>query len=109
LAPAHWKAELANVVWKATVFFGLDAGRIPDLLTAVEALPVTSVGVEELWRGGIARGVAHKQSAYDTLFVELAAREGIPMASYDAGLRRKFPAAVFTPAVLLRRMTAGGH
>jgi len=40
---------------------------------------------------------------YDTLFVELAVRERVPMASYDQGLRKKFPDVVAAPASLIER------
>ena len=103
LAPSHWKAELANVVWKAAVFHGLDRERCLDVLQLAESLPISSVDVAELWRGAVARAVAARHPAYDTLFVELAVREGAPLASYDAALRRRFPQVVRTPVTLLRR------
>ena len=104
LAPAHWKAELANVVWKAAAFHGIDTERCLDLLHIAESLPITSVDVAELWRGAVARAVSARHPAYDTLFIELAVREGVPMASYDAVLRRRFPSVVRTPTALLRRV-----
>ncbi len=103
LAPAHWKAELANVVWKAAVFHGIAIERCLEILHLAESLPISSVDVAELWRGAVGRAVSARHSAYDTLFVELAVREGMPLASYDAALRRRFPDVVRTPAALLRR------
>ena len=102
LAPAHWKAELTSVVWKAVVFRGLGAERGAEALRNADAAPITSIDVAELWHGALARAVAARQSPYDTLFVELAQREGIPMASYDEPLRKKFPDVVFAPSALLR-------
>jgi predicted nucleic acid-binding protein len=103
LAPAHWKAELANVVWKAAVFHGIAIARCLELLHLAESLPISSVDVAELWRGAVGRAVSARHPVYDTLFVELAVREGMPLASYDAALRRRFPHVVRTPAALLRR------
>lgn len=103
LAPAHWKAEIANVVWKAVVFAGVPVERLSEIFRAVESLPIASVEVSELWRGAVARAIASRQSAYDTLFVELALRERVPMASYDAALQRKFPRVVVPPGKLLGR------
>jgi len=103
LAPTHWKAELANVVWKAAVFHGIGIERCVELLRLAESLPISSVDVAELWRGAVGRAVAVRHPAYDTLFVELAVRERLPLASYDATLRRRFPDVVRTPAALLRR------
>jgi len=103
LAPAHWKAELANVVWKAAVFHGLALERCREVFHLAESLPISSVDVAELWRGAVGRAVTARHPVYDTLFVELAVRERIPLASYDAALRRRFPDVVRTPAALLRR------
>lgn len=105
LAPSHLKAELANVLWKSVSFGGLDAASIGPMLDAAAALPIGMVDIAELWRGAVARAIATRHPAYDTLFVELAVREQVPLASYDATLRKKFPAVVVTPSVLLRRMT----
>lgn len=103
MAPSHWKAELANVVWKSVVFGGVGADRVGAILDAAESLSITSVDVSELWRGAVARAIASRHPAYDTLFVELAVREGAPLASYDRKLRRKFPTVVQSPSLLLRR------
>ena len=104
-APSHWKAELANVVWKAVTLGRLDAERIGPILDAAESLAIQTVEVAELWRGAVARAVATRHPAYDTLFVELALRERAPLASYDATLRRRFPDVVVTPTELLRAKT----
>lgn len=102
LAPSHWKAELANVFWKAVVFGAVPADALGDLFRAAEILGITSVDVSELWRGATSRAVTLRQSAYDVLFVELALREGVPMASYDRALATKAPRVVVPPGRLLR-------
>jgi predicted nucleic acid-binding protein len=104
LAPSHWKAEFANVVWKAVRFGGVDADRVQAVLDAVGTLSIISVDVAELWRGAVARGIAAAHPVYDTLFVELALRERIPLATYDRGLWRKFPTVARSPGALLRRV-----
>ncbi len=103
LAPSHWKAELASVVWKAVVngWTDLDHGR--DVLRAADRSPILSVDVGELWQGALARAVEARHSVYDTLFVELAVREAAVVASYDRSLRRRFPEFVLTPAAVLQR------
>lgn len=102
MAPSHWKAELLNVVWKAASFGGLGAADVTALLDLAEAIPVTSTEVAELWRGALARAIAARHPTYDTLFVELAAREGVQVASYDRALARKFPTLVSAPSALLQ-------
>lgn len=101
LAPSHWKAELANVLWKAVVFGAVSAGALDELFRAAELLPIRSIDVSELWRGATARAVALRQPAHDVLFVELALREGVPMASFDRTLTRKLPRVVRSPSKLL--------
>jgi predicted nucleic acid-binding protein len=100
-APAHWKAEFSNVVWKAVRRDSLAAEKVDRLLTLAEALPIASIEVTALWRGAIARALAAGHPAYDALFVELAARLGTCVASYDRNLRARFPAHVRLPADLL--------
>jgi predicted nucleic acid-binding protein len=103
LAPSHWKAELANVLWKAVRLERLSIDLMDAVISTAGQLPITSVDVSELWRGAIARAVAAEHPVYDTLFVELAVRERTVVASYDSGLQRRFPQTVRTPGRLLRR------
>jgi predicted nucleic acid-binding protein len=103
LAPSHWKAEFANVIWK-----GVLRGRVPielieDLLDAADRLTIESVDIGELWGVALARAVAANHPVYDTLFVALALRERTFVASYDAVLRRRFPTVVRSPGQLMIR------
>jgi len=101
MAPAHWKAELCNVVWKAVRLERLEIEQVDHVLGLAEALPIASVDVGELWRGAIARAIEADHPAYDALFVELAARFATCVASYDRKLRTRFPAHVRSPADVL--------
>lgn len=100
-APSHWKAELANVLWKAVRMRRAAPESIEDVLGLAEALPIASVDVMELWRGAVARAVASDHPAYDALFVELAARLGTCVASYDRQLQARFPSLVKRPMEIL--------
>ena len=102
LAPSHWKAELANVIWKATLLGRLSAEEVDSIISIADRLRITSVDVSDLWRGAVVRAVANSHPVYDTLFVELAVREKTRVASYDRGLQRRFPDLVFPPARILR-------
>jgi predicted nucleic acid-binding protein len=101
-APASWKAEICNVVWKAVTLERLAAVDADEVLVAAAALPIESIDVCELWHGALGRAVARRHPAYDVLFVELADRLGTVVASYDARLRSRFPELVRTPADVLR-------
>jgi len=97
LAPASWEAELANVVWKAVLWGSLAPGDAEAVLSTASLLPITGVPVRQLWLGAVMRSVIHQHPAYDGLFVELAAREGALVASYDQALQRRYPDLVKPP------------
>ncbi|MBN2497241.1 MAG: type II toxin-antitoxin system VapC family toxin [Deltaproteobacteria bacterium] len=101
LAPAHWQAELANVIWKATLQGRLPIDQLDRVMELASRLPVESVEVRSLWRGAVALAVAHAHPVYDTLFVELARRVGARLASYDRVLREKFSELVSEPKEIL--------
>lgn len=101
VAPAHWKAEFSNVLWKAVRLGRFAADQVDTIIDRVSALPIESVDVSELWRGAVMRAIAANHPAYDTLFVELAVRLQTSVASYDRSLQKKFPAVVRSPTALL--------
>jgi predicted nucleic acid-binding protein len=41
-------------------------------------------------------------SAYGTLFVELAEREGLPLATFDKALLERFPSVAHRPAAIVQ-------
>ncbi|HVE87218.1 MAG TPA: type II toxin-antitoxin system VapC family toxin [Myxococcales bacterium] len=100
-APAHWKAELCNVLWKAARLGRITPESIDGILSLAEALPITSVDVAELWRAAVARALGAGHPAYDVLFVELAVRLGTSVASYDRQLQGRFRSHVKRPEDLL--------
>jgi predicted nucleic acid-binding protein len=89
-APAHWKAEFCNVVWKAALLQRLAAEEAATILSRASYLPIESVDVAELWRGALMRAISGGHSAYETLFVELAIRLRTNVASFDTRLQRSF-------------------
>ena len=52
-------------------------------LTAAARLRVRSVSNQSLWHGALVRGVRAGIAVYDALFVELAVREALPLATFD--------------------------
>ena len=102
VAPSHWKAEYANVLWKSVMLGRLDPQGVEELMGLAESIPVTSIEVMEIWRGAVSRSIAARHPVYDTLFVELAARLGTRVTSYDRKLKAKFPTLVMLPAELLQ-------
>jgi predicted nucleic acid-binding protein len=102
-APALWEAELANVLWMATRHKVLTVQEAANRLTLADSLRIHAVPNRMLWQGALVRAHQSGISVYDTLFVELAARKRLPLATFDAALLRAFPDIASRPAVLLAK------
>jgi len=97
LAPALWEAEIANVIWLAVrerVLAETEAGR---RLRRAGQLGVRSIPTRSLWQGALFRSISSGVSAYDTLFVELAVRERVPLVTYDRRLLATYPEIALRP------------
>ncbi len=91
LAPALWEAELANVIWVAVRANVLPAQEAPSRLALAARLGVQSVPIRKLWHGALVRSLQSDVAVYDTLFVELADRERLTLATFDRKLIQAFP------------------
>lgn len=99
-APTVWEAELANVLWMATRHKVLTLDEAARRLTLADGLGVHTVPNRTLWQGALVRAHQTNTTVYDTLFVELAIRERLPLATFDAALLKAFPDVAVRPAVL---------
>ncbi len=97
VAPASWEAELANVLWMATRKHIVDLPEALHRLELAKGLGIRSVAVSSLWSGALARAHAAGIAAYDALFVELADREAVALATFDQPLMRAFPRLAMRP------------
>lgn len=102
-SPALWEAELANVIWMATRHKLLTIHDATGRLILAESLGIHSVSNRSLWQGALVRSHESGIAVYDTLFVELAAREHLPLATFDAALLKAFPSIAARPAELMAR------
>jgi predicted nucleic acid-binding protein len=100
LAPAVWEAELANVIWMAVRSQVLLAEDGRKRLSLAAKLGIQSVPSKTLWHGALERAVQSGVAVYDTLFVELASRENLPLATFDAKVLAAFPDVAVRPRVL---------
>jgi predicted nucleic acid-binding protein len=91
LAPGHWEAELTNVLWMAIHSGVLSADEGPVRLGLARRLGIESVATTTLCQGALLRAVATGVPVYDTLFVELAARNNCPLVTFDKAVLRAFP------------------
>ncbi|HJX62566.1 MAG TPA: type II toxin-antitoxin system VapC family toxin [Polyangia bacterium] len=100
LAPAVWEAELANVIWMAVRADVIRAEEGRKRLSLAAKMGIQSVPSKTLWRGAFERAVQSGVAVYDTLFVELAKRENLPLATFDAKVLAAFPDIAVRPRVL---------
>jgi len=91
LAPAHWEAELANVLWMATRSGVLSQDEAPTRLGLARRLGIESVATATLCQGALLRSLASGVAVYDTLFIELATQAGCPVLTFDKAILRAFP------------------
>lgn len=102
-APAVWEAELANVLWMATRHQVLSLDDAANRLTWADGLGIHAVPNRTLWQGALVRAYQTKIAVYDTLFVELAVREQLPFATFDAALLKAFPNIAVRPGAVTPR------
>jgi len=99
-APALWEAELANVLWMAARHNVLTLDEAANRLTLADGLGIHVVPNRTLWQGALVRAYQTRIAVYDTLFVELAAREKLPLATFDAALLKAFPDIAARPVAV---------
>jgi predicted nucleic acid-binding protein len=102
IAPAVWEAELANVVWMAARTNAITPDQATGKLLLAGRLGVRSVNNRTLWQGALHRALDSGVAVYDTLFVELADREGLPLVTFDAKVLKSFPKIAKRPGQLKR-------
>ena len=91
LAPAVWEAEIANVIWMASRAKVVAAQDATAKLALAGRLGILSINNRTLWHGALARSMSSGVAVYDTLFVELAEREGVAMATFDDKILKAYP------------------
>ena len=97
IAPAHWEAELTNVVWMAIRSGILPPADGPMRLGLAKRLGIESLNTATLCQGALLRSVSSGIAVYDTLFVELAARTGCPLLTFDKAVIKAFPDIAIRP------------
>lgn len=104
VVPGHWFAEIAN-----SLIVGERRGRatVADTARFIERLGELDLVIDEIvpdqyWSRILPLARAHRLTVYDTLYLELAERRGLPLASLDDELntaaRRVGVALVEEPA-----------
>ncbi len=100
-APTLWEAELANAIWMAVRHKVLPLDEAAKRLTLADGLGIHTVPNRALWQAALVRAHDANVAVYDTLFVELAVREQVPLATFDGGLLKAFPRIAVRPCSLI--------
>jgi len=81
--PEFCLLECANVLWKQVRFHNLTQSEAEDLLDALTGLPLTIIQVMELLPRSLEIGLAHQLAVYDSLYIAMAERLGLPLITAD--------------------------
>jgi len=100
-APAIWEAELANALWMAVRHRVLPLDEAIERLALADGLAIHSVPNRTLWQSALVRAHSSNIAVYDTLFVELAGREYVRLATFDRAVLKAFPGIAARPAALI--------
>lgn len=90
LVPNLWHLEAANVLLGAEKRSEIDAGEIERFISQLENLPiyVDPLTSHQSFSRIMALSRIYKLSSYDAAYLELAIREGLPLATLDKDLRK---------------------
>lgn len=89
VVPSLWPLEVANATLVGERRKRLSEARTRRFLTLLAALPITidDETSHRAFRDLLPLARAHKLSAYDAAYLELAIRRGLPLASLDTKLK----------------------
>lgn len=90
MVPGHWRTEVGNGLLMAFRRGRIDAERLPWALAELATLPVQvdELGTQEAWTTPLGLALTTGLTLYDAIYLELAQRLSLPLASFDAALRR---------------------
>ena len=95
IVPALWPFEVANVLSAAERRGRINAAAQAEFLERLRLLPIEIERRPAVWLAQQILPLArtYRLSAYDAAYLELAIREGLPLATLDEELRRAASAA----------------
>ena len=88
--PNFWHLDATNVLLSAKRRAEIDSGEIEIFISPLENLPIyTDVSTsKQAFDRILALADAYKLSSYDAAYLELAIREGLPIATLDKDLKK---------------------
>lgn len=90
LVPNLWHLEATNVLIGAEKRGDLKTGEVERFITQLEALPIQidPLTSHQAFSRTLSLSRAYNLSSYDAAYLELAIREGLPLATLDGSLRK---------------------
>ena len=90
LVPHLWHLEATNVLIGAEKRGDLKTGEVERFITQLEALPIQidPLTSHQAFSRTLSLSRAYNLSSYDAAYLELAIREGLPLATLDEDLRK---------------------
>jgi predicted nucleic acid-binding protein len=90
LVPCLWPLEVSNVLVNAERRKRLTRAKVTRFLQLLGDLPITvdTEGLARVFTDILSVAREHDLSAYDAAYLELALRQGLPLATLDTGLHR---------------------
>ena len=90
LVPHLWHLEATNVLLGAEKRGDLKTGEVERFITQLEALPIQidPLTSHQAFSRILSLSRAYNLSSYDAAYLELAIREGLPLATLDGDLRK---------------------
>ncbi|VAW86905.1 hypothetical protein MNBD_GAMMA16-1046 [hydrothermal vent metagenome] len=88
LVPNLWHLEVVNVLLGAEKRLEVNSGEIECFISQLENLPVhvDPFTSRQAFNRMLALARPYKLSSYDAAYLELAVREGLPLATLDKGM-----------------------
>ena len=88
--PAHWPLEVANTLLMARRSGRVTADQVSEFIDDLAVLPIRIEPPSDPaeWPVILALAEAHRLTADDAAYLELAQRTGLPLATLDGDLRK---------------------
>ncbi len=100
-SPDSLRPELGNVAWQWVQRGGISQDHAHAALRGLENVVSEFVSARDLLAAALDLACEAKHPVYDTLFVALALRSGVPLVTDDVRLRAVFPHVAISPEAFL--------
>jgi len=94
IVPNIWHVEVGNALLTAERRLTISAEERDEAIQNLSDPPITvDPETARVWRDSLSLAQRHRLTLYDATYLELGLRHGLPLATFDAALRRAANAA----------------